>query len=148
MGRAQERARVGQDGAGHHMSGGALPGLIGGDLEREVEAALGRLPHVVVWRNDVKEIETTRGGRVKTGIGDFGAPDLVCEVLTPGGLWACVWLECKAGSGRLARKQPAWHAAAAARGRHAYVVRSVEHALAIVESFHAGVVWREKAREE
>lgn len=143
MGRTQERALVGEDRVGVVVRGGALPGLIGADLERDVEAALGRLPHVVVWRNDVKEVETTRGGRVKTGIGDFGAPDLVCEVLTPGGLWACVWLECKAGSGRLARKQPAWHAAAAARGRHAYVVKSVEHALAIVESFRGGVVWRE-----
>lgn len=143
MGRAQERAGVGEDRAGAVVRGGSLPGLIGADLERDVEAALGRLPHVVVWRNDVKEVETTRGGRVKTGIGDFGAPDLVCEVLTPGGLWACVWLECKAGSGRLARKQPAWHAAAAARGRHAYVVKSVAHALAIVESFRGGVVWRE-----
>lgn len=143
MGRPQERALVGEDRVGVVVRGGALPGLIGADLERDVEAALGRLPHVVVWRNDVKEVETTRGGRVKTGIGDFGAPDLVCEVLTPGGLWACVWLECKAGSGRLARKQPAWHAAAAARGRHAYVVKSVEHALAIVESFRGGVAWRE-----
>lgn len=143
MGRTQERALVGEDRVGVVVRGGALPGLIGADLERDVEAALGRLPHVVVWRNDVKEVETTRGGRVKTGIGDFGAPDLVCEVLTPGGLWACVWLECKAGSGRLARKQPAWHAAAAARGRHAYVVKSVEHALAIVESFRGGVAWRE-----
>jgi hypothetical protein len=143
VGRTQERALVGEDRVGVVVRGGALPGLIGADLERDVEAALGRLPHVVVWRNDVKEVETTRGGRVKTGIGDFGAPDLVCEVLTPGGLWACVWLECKAGSGRLARKQPAWHAAAAARGRHAYVVKSVEHALAIVESFRGGVAWRE-----
>lgn len=119
----------------------------GHDLEREVMEALGILDGVTVWRNDVKRIKTAFGGYQWTGLGDPGkgepgAPDMMCEVRTPSGLVACVWLECK--SGEFARLNPAqkkWHTAATSTGRHAYVVRSAAHAVEIVESFKRGVVY-------
>ena len=115
----------------------------GHDLERAVMAALGSLPGVVVHRNDVREVLDSRtGGRPMTGLGGKGAPDLLVEVVTAYGLTCAVWLECKAGDGaKLNPHQRKWHSAATMLGRHAYVVRSVEHARAIVESFRRGVVY-------
>jgi hypothetical protein len=125
----------------HHTRGGALPGIVGNDLVREVCEAIGALPGVTVMRNPVMRVRLPSGGYAWTGIGGEGAPDLHVEILTPGGPHACVWMECKAGTGELNPKQRQWHAAAERMGRHAYVVRSVEHARAIVESFRRGVVY-------
>ena len=120
--------------------GGALPGRVGASLVTDVTAALGCLPGVTVMRNPVMRVRLPSGGYAWTGIGGEGAPDLHVEVRTLSGLHACVWLECKSGTGELSEVQERWHAASARERRHAYVVRSVEHALAIVESFQRGVI--------
>ena len=122
--------------------GGALPGAVGNDLVREVLTALGSLPGVTVMRNPVMRVKLPSGGYAWTGIGGEGAPDVHVEVQTPQGIHACVWLECKAGTGALSTAQARWHAAALYEGRHCYVVRSAADARAIVESFKRGEVFR------
>lgn len=113
----------------------------GHDLERGCMAALGCLPGVVVHRNAVMRVRLPSGGVAWTGLGGEGAPDLLVEVQGPDGAFVAVWLECKSGdSARLSKAQRAWHAAAARMGRHVYVARSVEHALAIVAAFSRGEV--------
>lgn len=120
--------------------GGAMPGAVGNDLVRDVLAALGWLPGVVAMRNPVMRVKLPSGGHAWTGIGGEGAPDVHVEVMGAGGQWRCVWMECKAGTGKLTPAQRQWHEAARRMGRHAYVVRSVEHARAIVDSFKRGEV--------
>lgn len=106
-------------------------------VQTAVIAALGAREGVVVWRNNVGSTEHVgsdgRSQRVTYGVGGRGAPDLLVEVQTPRGAWLAVWLEVKAPSGRLRPEQEAWHAAARARGRHVYVVRSVDEALRAVD---------------
>ena len=111
----------------------------GHDLERAVMRALGVRPDAVVMRNP-KGIATTRSGvQVSLGIGGDGAPDLLVEVRLPSGLWAALWLECKSGAfARLRKDQREWFAAALLRGRLAFVVRSVEHAVEIVDAVARG----------
>jgi hypothetical protein len=116
-------------------SGGAAPSKIGGAQEHDIEIALGALPGVTVWRNAIIRTRTASGAHLLTGIGGKGAPDLLCEVQGPDGQTRAVWLESKAGSGRLSPDQKRWHEAAAREGRHAFVVRSVDHALEIVQTF-------------
>lgn len=109
-------------------------------LEVEVQRALGAREGVVVLRNAVISVTTQTGRTLLTGIGGVGAPDLHVEVRTPTGVYASVWMECKAG---LARRRPAqteWHEAARKLGRHVYVVRSVEDATKIVDAFARGEV--------
>jgi hypothetical protein len=109
----------------------------------EVTAALGSLRGVTVMRNPVMRVRLPSGGYAWTGIGGEGAPDLHAEVRGPDGQHRAVWLECKSGEGELSAAQERWHAAAAREGRHVFMVRSAEHALAIVESFLRGEVPRE-----
>jgi hypothetical protein len=122
--------------------GGALPGRVGASLVTDVTSAIGCLPGVTVMRNPVMRVRLPSGSYAWTGIGGEGAPDLHVEVALQGGIHACVWLECKSGTGELSDVQERWHAAAARTGRHVYVVPSVEHALAIVGSFQRGEVFR------
>lgn len=124
-------------------SGGAAPGIIGAAQEHDIEAALGCLPGVTVWRNAIIRARTESGARVLTGIGGKGAPDLLCEIEGPDGQVRAVWIESKAGTGRLNPDQKRWHEAAARSGRHAYVVRSVGRALTIVETFRGGQIYAE-----
>jgi hypothetical protein len=93
-------------------------------------------------RNPVMRVRLPSGGYAWTGIGGEGAPDLHAEVRGPDGQHRAVWLECKSGEGELSAAQERWHAAAAREGRHVFMVRSAEHALAIVESFLRGEVPR------
>lgn len=113
----------------------------GHSLEREVMAALGALPGVCVHRNPKGRTRLPSGATVTLGIAGDGAPDIMVEAMGPTGMWCAVWLECKSGEfARLKKDQREWFAAARALNRHAYVVRSVEHARAIVESFKRGEV--------
>lgn len=121
----------------------------GHDLERAVMAALGALPGVVVHRNPKGKTRLPSGTTVTLGIAGDGAPDIMVEVLWPvaddpfiPGVWVTVWMECKSGEhARLRNDQREWFAAARTLNRHAYAVRSVEHAREIVESFRRGVVY-------
>jgi len=100
------------------------------ELQREIIAALGALPGVVCWRNNVGV--AAQGERsVAYGVGGKGAPDLLCEVQR-GSWWTAVWLEVKTADGRLRPEQRAWHEAARRAGRHVHVVRSVQDALDVV----------------
>lgn len=114
-------------------------------LQRAIMVAIGALPGVCVHRNNIGTATYTSGARVEYGVGGKGAPDLVVEVLTPGhpnNTWACVWMEVKTAEGVLSRDQKQWHAAAERMGRHVYVVRRVEDAVAVVEGFRTGSVVR------
>ena len=123
--------------------GGALPGIVGNDLVRAVVTALGCLPGVTITRNPVMRVRLPSGGYAWTGIGGEGAPDLHVEIMTPGGVTACAWMECQNGErAELTRVQRAWHAAAEKMGRHVYVIRSVEQAEAVVQAFRTGSVVR------
>lgn len=126
----------------HNSRGGSLPGIVGNDLVREVCEAIGCLPGVTVMRNPVMRVRLPSGGYAWTGIGGEGAPDLHVEVMTPSGVHACAWFECKSGTGELNQKQRQWHAAAEKMGRHVYVIREVRDAVAVVEAFRMGSVVR------
>lgn len=114
----------------------------GNDLVPEVMGALGAVVGVTLYRNDVRQVLDSRtGGRPFLGLGGTGAPDIFAEIRTPSGVTAAVWLECKSGDhARLNKDQRAWFAAAKSQLRHVFVVRSVEHAREIVESFQRGEV--------
>lgn len=112
-------------------------------LQRAIMVDLGALDGVCVHRNNVGTATYAGGARVEYGVGGAGAPDLIVEVCTPFGPWACVWLEVKTPEGHIEKHQREWHEAARRMGRHAYVVRSVEHARAIVESFKRGEVFHD-----
>jgi len=118
--------------------GGARPAEVGARLEYEVRRALGALPGVVVHRNPQIRATTPTGAAVLTGIGGKGAPDIVVEVRTASGVTACLWLECKAGTGELNPDQKVWHAAAAREGRHVVIVRQVADATEAVAKLRAG----------
>lgn len=105
-------------------------------LQAQIMAALGRMPGVVCWRNNVGTAIHANGARVEYGVGGKGAPDLLCEVETPGG-WLCVWLEVKTPEGVVEPHQAAWHEAAKAAGRHVTVVRSVVDAVWYVNHVRA-----------
>jgi hypothetical protein len=122
------------------ITGGALPGVVGGGLEYDVQRALGRLPWCVVIRNPIAHATLKSGAECLTGLGGKGAPDVHVEVLNPLGQWVVCWMECKAGAGALNKEQREWHRRAQNRKRHAHVVRSVAHALEIVSEIHAGRV--------
>jgi hypothetical protein len=105
-------------------------------LQAAIMGALGPLPGVVVWRNNIgSAVQGDR--RVAYGVGGPGAPDLLCEVRTPAG-WAALWMEVKTPTGTLRPDQRRWHEAARADGRHVVVVRSVEDALAAVDGVRYG----------
>lgn len=117
-------------------------------IKAEIQKKLGARRDVVIWNNPVGvAVHTNDQGqtrRVKYGTGGEGAPDLFCEVLVAGGpgtgrpaVFAAVWLEVKTPTGRLRPEQVQWHEAARSRGRHAYVVRSVEDALRAVAEVQA-----------
>lgn len=112
-------------------------------IQSAIMHTLGPRRDMVVHRNNVGvALHTDRNGRtqhVRYGVGGTGAPDLLVEVLVAGGpgtgrpgVWAAVWLECKTYDGAIRPEQTVWHEAARSRGRHAYIVRSVEDALAAV----------------
>lgn len=126
----------------HGSKGGALPGIVGNALVVAVGARLRLMSGVAVERNAVAKVRLPSGATMWTGIGGPGAPDLFVEVPTPSGARVAVWMECKRGRGELTDDQQAWHRRAAVLGRHAFVVRDVEHAVEIVKSFMSGEVHR------
>lgn len=109
-------------------------------IQSAIMHALGKRRDCVVFRNPVgSALHTDQRGhtrRVAYGAGGTGAPDLIAEVKC-GPVWVCVWLEVKTAEGRLRPEQTVWHEAARSRGRHAYVVRSVDDALRAVAEVQA-----------
>lgn len=102
-------------------------------IQGDIMNALGLLPGVVVWRNQVGTATYEGGARVEYGAGGEGAPDLLVEVLhPPTGHWLAVWIEVKTAVGVARPDQKVWHAAARRTKRNVSIARSVADALAIV----------------
>ena len=107
-------------------------------LQGRIMAALGVLPGVTVWRNNVGTAVYEGGARVEYGVGGKGAPDLLVEVLhPPTGHWLAVWIEVKTPVGAIRPDQKVWHAAARRFHRNVANVRSVADALAVVAEVQA-----------
>lgn len=103
-------------------------------LQGRIMAALGVLPGVTVWRNNVGTAVYEGGARVEYGVGGKGAPDLLCEVLVRGQFPSvALWLEVKTPDGVVEEHQRRWHSAALRGGRNVAVVRSVDDALGAVD---------------
>ena len=100
-------------------------------LQARIMAALGMLPGVTVWRNNVGTAVYEGGARVEYGVGGKGAPDLLCEV-SHGAYPVALWLEVKTPEGTVEDHQRRWHTAARRGGRNVAVVRSIEDARAAV----------------
>lgn len=128
-------------------------------LEREVLAALGRVPDLSLYRNEVGEGHPGMIGRLLgQELGDYpeaqaivrgvlmrhrlawgmgnGSPDLVGAIAG-----RALGLELKSGAGRLSPDQERWHAAARERGGWGiYVVRSVDEAREALVRARRGVL--------
>lgn len=96
-------------------------------LQAEIMVALGQIPGVTVWRNNIGVAVYDSGARVEYGVGGKGAPDLLCEVAYLHTTVA-LWLEVKTSVGVVEEHQRRWHAAARRGGRLVAVVRSVADA--------------------
>lgn len=106
-------------------------------LQAQIMAALGQMPGIICWRNNVGTALHAGGARVEYGVGGKGAPDLLCEVetrLDDRFVWACCWLEVKTPEGAVEPHQRAWHEAALFAGRHVALVRSVAQAVEYVRA--------------
>lgn len=106
---------------------------------REILAAIGALPGVLVMRNQVGAVERfderTNSTRVERyGLG-VGSADLVA-ILAPSGRWVC--LEVKSATGRVEPEQAKWHERARSFGAFVAVVRSAEEACAAIERARRG----------
>lgn len=100
-------------------------------LQKLIMQALGALPGVVVYRNNVG-VAQFGDAKVAYGVGGNGAPDLFCEVLRDG-LWIAVWMEVKTETGTLEPDQVTWHAAARKMHRNVCVVRSITQSFAVID---------------
>jgi hypothetical protein len=100
-------------------------------LQKLITQAIGALPGVVVYRNNVGVAQFGEA-KVAYGVGGNGAADLFCEVHRDG-VWIAVWMEVKTETGELEPDQVAWHAALKKMGRNACVVRSITQAFAVID---------------
>lgn len=132
------------------------------EVERDVLVALGRLPDVLICKNEVGNgltgdvrfalekalepfgpiaVQTARAvcqrHHITYGLG-VGSPDLVGSVRSARGHAIPVGIELKAPDGVVAEHQDRWHRAARLRGLHVSVVRSADEALAAVQRARAG----------
>lgn len=82
-----------------------------------------------LWRNNTGAFKTEGGKFLR--FGSAGSPDLI-GVLCPGGRF--VGLEVKTDKGKLSPQQAAWLQDAGDLGALVGVVRSVEEAIALIES--------------
>jgi len=100
-------------------------------LKNEVLLSLGRRPDVLIWNNPTGLFVPfgREGAPVKCG--NPGQADVLAVVAPRGRL---VGIECKTGSGVQSDDQKNWQAALESRGGVYGVVRSVEEALALIET--------------
>lgn len=99
------------------------------DIQTAIRLALGQMPDVVLWRNNVG-----RAGMVEFGLA-VGASDLIG--IGPGGRFLA--LEVKTPRGRVRPEQVTFKALVGRYGGVAEVVRSVDDAVAVVEQMRAEV---------
>lgn len=106
------------------------------DIQTEIRRALGRVPGLVLMRNNVG-LDTGRRGRpVRYGLGK-GSPDLV-GVLTLAGerpVALAFAIEVKGARGRPSRDQLLWHNQARERGMPVFVCRSAGDAVSSVKGW-------------
>lgn len=106
------------------------------DIQTGIRRALGRVPGVVLMRNNVG-LDVGRHGRpVRYGLGR-GSPDLV-GVLTLAGerpVALAFAIEVKAARGRPSRDQLLWHNQARERGMPVFVCRSENDAVSSVKGW-------------
>ena len=106
-------------------------------IQREIEAALGAEPDLLLLRNSVGMAKHTsddgKTWHVPYGLGT-GSPDLV-GILAPSGRWVC--LEVKAAEGDVDPAQLKCHAIWRKFGAFVAVVRSVEEARAALDEARA-----------
>lgn len=105
------------------------------DIQTAVRLAVGRLPGVVLWRNNVGVSERWNGRapeRIVYGLAP-GSADLVGLVMREDGFGRFIALEVKTPAGRISPEQKLWHDLVNRLGGYAAVVRSVEEAITAVE---------------
>jgi hypothetical protein len=90
--------------------------------------ALGKLPHVVLWRNNTGTFRTESGGMMRTGL-CVGSADLI-GILAPMGRFLA--LEVKRPGEKPTKEQELFLELVRKSGGVAAVVHSVEEALAVV----------------
>ncbi len=110
------------------------------EIQNRVRLALGRLPDVRMFRNNVG-VADIRGQKVRFGLLK-GSSDLVgwLRVMVEGkplARWLC--LEIKTMTGKCSPEQELWLKLVRAFGGFACVVRSVEEALAAVQRAREGL---------
>jgi hypothetical protein len=93
-----------------------------------VEAALRKIPGVLIWRNSVGMTRTANGGFLQYGLGK-GSADLI-GILGPAGRFLAI--EVKAEAGVIAPHQTAWLDRVRELGGVAAVVRSAAEAVEVV----------------
>ena len=93
-------------------------------LQDQIRLALGRIPGLVLWRNNSGTAER-HGRHIKFGVGNPGGADLI-------GLYRGRFLavEIKTATGRLSDDQRRFQDLVTARGGTYVVLRSTEEALA------------------
>ncbi len=117
--------------------------VLEGEIQRQIEAAFGSAPDLLLIRNSVGEAkhvdeETAKVWHVPYGLGT-GSPDLVAMLRTPLGfsVWFC--LEVKAPEGDVDPEQEKCHRIWRDFGALIYVVRSVKEAREALDHARATV---------
>lgn len=106
-------------------------------IQTAVRLALGSLPGVVAWRNNVGVARMADGSVVRYGLG-VGSSDLVGIVTMPDGTGRWAEWECKTTVGRMSADQNLRHDLVRRMGGFAAVVRSADDAVAAVARCRAG----------
>ena len=121
-----------------------LPPLSEREIQHAIRAALGRRRDVLLYRNDVGSVARPgpRGAMRTTRYGlTVGSSDLV-GVLTVNGVGIALFIEVKSTSGRLSPEQLDFQALTTARGAVHLVARSVDDAVAGIDTARAALASR------
>lgn len=98
------------------------------DLSNAIRLAVGSLPYVRIWRNNVGTMRDSRGIPVTFGLA-IGSADLIGIVAPHGRLLS---IEVKRPGGRVTPEQEHWIEIVRAFGGVAGIARSVDDAMALV----------------
>jgi hypothetical protein len=108
------------------------------DLQDEIRLALGQVPGLALWRNNVGVGAVGRAQtRVRFGL-SVGSADLIGVVRMDSGIGRFIALEVKTAAGSVSPAQRQWLQLVSALGGYAAIVRSVEGALDAVEAARRG----------
>ena len=97
-----------------------------GELQDKIRLALGRIPGLVLWRNNIGRTQSAKGW-IWYGVGNPGGADLIgCY------LGRFVAIEVKTATGRQSPEQRDWQGVVERAGGVYLLVRSVEEAVKLV----------------